>query len=523
MTNRAGTNQPVPATSSERLSVRRLLLLLCLLGGIGAATTWWASGQVIGTRAQASDAWFAPYVDVTLPPSLHFEDPAALPADAVVLGFIVADPSDACEPSWGTYYSLDAAARALDLDRRIVRLRERGGDAIVSFGGAFNDELAVACTDPDDLAAAYQAVVDRYGVSTIEFDLEGAALSDSEANARRATALQKLKEANPDLAIWLTLPVAPYGLDAATVAVIDQLLAEGVELAGVNVMTMNYGGSRMESTSMAEATEAALLSTWQQLDGAYQRSGQLKTESELWKLIGATPMIGQNDVSSDVFSLADARALLSFSRRVELGRLSFWSANRDVSCGAAVDDVRVSNTCSGVEQTPLQFTSLFTDGTSDEGLPGETPGDHPTEQVSSDGPLARDDPRTSPYPIWREAKAYEAGAKVVWQGRVYEAKWWSQADQPDAPVEHAWDTPWRYLGPVLESDREAVRSQPVASDGSRPNWVAETVYVAGDEVQHNGQGFRAKWWTQGIPPQEDPDQPYDHPWEYLGELADAAP
>jgi chitinase len=132
--------------------------------------------------------------------------------------------------------------------------------------------------------------------------------------------------------------------------------------------------------------------------------------------------------------------------------------------------------------------------------------------------LTRDDPRTSPYPLWRDSKAYTEGAKVVWQGRVYQAKWWTESDQPDAPVKHLWETPWRYLGPVLESDRAAVRAGNPANDGSRTRWAAEMVFVAGDEVKHDGHAFRAKWWTQGDPPEEDPDQPYDHPWEYLGEL-----
>ena len=136
---------------------------------------------------------------------------------------------------------------------------------------------------------------------------------------------------------------------------------------------------------------------------------------------------------------------------------------------------------------------------------------------------ARDDPRTSPYPLWRTAKAYEQGAKVVWQGRVYEAKWWTQGDQPDAPVKNVWETPWRYLGPVLESDREAVEAQKPTVGGARPNWSGEQVYVAGDEVQLDGHVFRAKWWTQGDRPEQDPDQPYDHPWEYLGEQESPSP
>jgi chitinase len=503
-----------PPDGHRRISVVRLVLVLAALGGLGTLGTRWALAMVDQGGNDGLETWFAPYVDVTLTPTLHFEDPTEQPAADVVLGFVVADPADPCTPSWGTYYSMDAAARALDLDRRIVRLRERGGDAVVSFGGALNQELAIACEDPVKLAAAYRAVVERYDLSAVDFDIEGAALADRAANARRSEALKALQAEFPDLEVWLTVPVAPLGLTIESVELLDQLLAAGVELAGLNVMAMNYGGSR-ESMTMRAATELALVSTFQQLDGAYQRLGAPRTEEQLWAMIGATPMIGQNDVAGDVFTPGDAEALRSFARNVRLGRVSFWSANRDMLCGAVVDDDRVSNTCSGVDQEPHEFAGIFATGATAR-LSGE-PVEATDESEDRAEGLAQDDPRSSPYPLWRSPKAYEEGAKVVWQGRVYQAKWWTQGDQPDAPVKHVWETPWRYLGPVLESDREAVRARETVVGGARPQWVAESVYVAGDEVERDGEVFRAKWWTQGDLPQVDPDQPYDHPWEYLGE------
>lgn len=505
------------AASGQRISFPRLLLvLLVLVGSIGAGA-WWLLGVVRESRADVTKTWSAPYVDVTLTPELHFEDATEQPAHDVVLGFVVADPSQPCTPSWGTYYTLDAAARALDLDRRIVRLRERGGDAMISFGGALNNELATVCKDPDALAAAYQAVIERYDVNAIEFDVEGAALSDSAANQRRAAAIAKLQKSNEGLDVWLTLPVAPNGLTEEGLKLVEDTVHGGAIVSGVNVMTMNFGGSRGSATSMRDATVSALTSTWQQLGIVYTQAGQPKTDSQLWSMVGATPMIGQNDVSSDVFTTGDANGLVDFAQTVSLGRISFWSANRDVSCGPVVEGKGVSNTCSGVNQEPLEFTRILAGGPSRIDGTTRTATPDPTSEPRVDG-LTRDDPRTSPYPIWRSGKAYDEGAKVVWQGRVYQAKWWTQNNQPDAPVKHIWETPWRYLGPVLESDRVAVRAG-AAADGTRARWSAESVFVAGDEVEYQGKAYRAKWWTQGDAPQEDPDQPYDHPWEYLGEVA----
>ncbi|MCC6388931.1 MAG: glycosyl hydrolase family 18 [Dehalococcoidia bacterium] len=501
-----------PAGTARRVSLLRVLLVIALVAALIAVGVRWTMAAIEDAVAEAPRTSFAPYVDVTLTPTLHFEDASQQPASHVVLGFIVADATYRCSPSWGTYYTLDAAARALDLDRRLVRLRETGGDATVSFGGAVNDELATVCFEAGQLAAAYQEVIDRYQLREIDFDIEGAAIANTGANERRADAIRALQEKNAGLRVWLTLPVAPFGLTGQGVALIDLMLARGARIDGLNVMTMNYGGSRPAGMSMGEASTLALTAAWQQLDGAYRRAGVVKTQEELWAMLAATPMIGQNDIPDEVFTQRDARALVQFAQETGLGRISTWSANRDVSCGVAVDDRRVSNTCSGVSQEPLEFARIF----------GERARHEPREDEETPAPrvdtAGRDDPRTSPYPIWRAAKAYEAEAKVVWQGRVYQAKWYTQGAQPDAPVKNTWDTPWRYLGPVLESDREAVRAVVPVAPGSYQRWSGEKVYVAGDIVEHDKQVFRAKWWTQGDTPHADPDQPYDHPWEYVGEM-----
>ena len=240
---------------------------------------------------------------------------------------------------------------------------------------------------------------------------------------------------------------------------------------------------------------------------------------QMWQALGWHDLFEGHDAfvtMADIFSPGDASELMMFADSVGLGRLSMWSANRDVECGAVVDDERVSNTCSGVDQDPLEFAGIFASGKPREAGPGAEPGGGGDSIEIAVAGVSRDDPQSSPYPIWRSGKAYEQGAKVVWQGRVYEAKWWSQDDQPDAPVKEVWDTPWRYLGPVLESDAEAVRASDSLPDGEYARWTAETIYVAGDEVEHDGDIFRARWWTQAVSPEEDPDQPYDHPWEYIG-------
>src|SRR5690606_2349898 len=112
-------------------------------------------------------------------------------------------------------------------------------------------ELAVACTDPDDLYEAYRSVVTRYDTQVVDLDVEGEALGDEAANLRRAEAVARL-QADEQVEVWVTLPVSPDGLTAEGEALVTTMLRAGVDLTGVNAMTMNYGESRGRGSSMAE-------------------------------------------------------------------------------------------------------------------------------------------------------------------------------------------------------------------------------------------------------------------------------
>ena len=103
-------------------------------------------------------------------------------------------PKSSCSPSWGGFYSLNQAANQLNLDRRVAQLQNEGASAVVSFGGQANNELAVSCTDPVKLAAAYESVIKRYSLTTIDLDIEGAAQGDQASLVRRAQAIATLQK-----------------------------------------------------------------------------------------------------------------------------------------------------------------------------------------------------------------------------------------------------------------------------------------------------------------------------------------
>lgn len=518
------TDQPPPA--KRRLSALRVLgSLLALVVVIGGIAAYRASTHATYAAVPASS--FMPYVDVTATPTFSFEDPARAAAN-VALGFVVSSPQDACQPSWGAAYSLDGAAAALDLDRRIARTRQRGGDVAVSFGGAANDELSIRCTDPDSLATAYSAVIARYSLDMIDLDIEGAAASAPDVSARRAQAIlsvqQAQKQAGHDLAVWLTLPVSPTGLAADGLAVLQSMLSADVVIAGVNGMTMDYGNAMPAGQTMFQASQSALTGLAHQLVAAYGAAGEKLTAEQAWQRIGATPMIGQNDVADEIFGLSDASQLLDFAQSQHIRRISMWSSNRDQPCGPNYANVEiVSTNCSGIDQEAGAFTTTFAPFTASDG-PVQAGASTSTSASAAGSPTAGaapgasstavvDDPAQSPYQIWSPVIPYAKGTKVVWHRNVYEAKWWTLGDTPDAPVASASDTPWTLIGPVLPGEHPS--PTPTLSAGTYPQWSADQTYVAGQRVMYQGLGYQAKWYTHGDVPGVVVSDPGQTPWEYI--------
>jgi chitinase len=507
-----------PEGPQTRLSPLRILMALIVIAALAAGTYWWVrdsrtKAKESAVAAHESAAWFAPYVDTTLTPALQFQDPNVSPARQVILGFVVADPKSSCSPSWGGFYSLSGAADQLNLDRRIAQLQNEGASAVVSFGGQANNELAVSCTDPAKLAAAYQSVITRYSLNTIDFDIEGAAQGDQASLVRRAQAIASLQKAavaaKSPLNVWLTLPVEPDGLQSDALNVVKTMLDNGVALAGVNVMAMDFTAAPQ---GMYSAITGALSGTHRQLT-ALLRNEKL-TSAQIWNKIGATVMIGQNDVAGQIVTVADAKGVASFARTEHLGRVSMWSLNRDSQCGSQFARIGVhSNTCSGTAQTALEFSKVLGS------LTGSVSPDVPVPAASA-SPSPRDnnsavvdDPAHVPFPIWNPLASYPSGYKIVREGYVYQAKWYNTGVDPAASTQDSSAAPWQVVGPVLPGDHPPVI--PTLAPGTYPKWSPTAAYKLGQKVLRDGLGYQAKYYTQGDDPAEVLTNPSGSPWKAL--------
>ncbi|MGW1168556.1 glycoside hydrolase family 18 protein [Streptomyces sp. NPDC002550] len=309
------------------------------------ATPTPTASQTTGSGTTAS-AGFAPYVDTSLYPA--FDLVGAADATGVKnynLAFIT--DGGGCTPKWGGVTDLTSDAVAA----QIGSLRAKGGDVRVSFGGASGSELATTCSSADALAAAYGKAVDAFKLTKVDFDVEGGALPNTAANTLRAKAIAKLQAQHPGLDVSFTLPVMPEGLTQDGVNLLSNAKSNGVKVSTVNIMAMDYGASY--NGDMGDYAQQAATATQAQVKSVLGLS-----DGAAWKTVAVTPMIGVNDVSSEIFKVDDATQLVNFAKSKGLGGLSMWSAARDKQCAGGAKN-SADPTCSSVVQDTFAFSKAF--------------------------------------------------------------------------------------------------------------------------------------------------------------------
>ena len=263
-----------------------------------------------------------------------------------------------CVPAWGGYPSLglnSSDSQLAAMNSSIAGLRAAGGNVLISFGGASGSELAQTCTDVQALTAAYQATVDKYRLARIDFDIEGAAQTDHAANLRRGKAVAALQTAmassGKNLTVTFTLPVLESGLTADGLGVLKDTATGGGRVDLVNVMAMDYGGA---NSAMGQAAINAGTKTAAQLGFLYPGL----TSAERLGRIGVTPMIGENDVPAEIFTVNDAKKVAAWAKANSVGEISWWSATRDSPC--ANNAAFASPTCSGTTNPAWAYALGFT-------------------------------------------------------------------------------------------------------------------------------------------------------------------
>ncbi|QGK72346.1 chitinase [Allosaccharopolyspora coralli] len=255
---------------------------------------------------------------------------------AFTLAFVLSNGQ--CDPQWDGSRPLSGGAD----ESTIQAIRDAGGDVVPSFGGWSGQKLEVSCPDASALADAYFKVIDTYGLSAIDIDIEADAYDDPAVRQKTVDALKLVKDSKPDVRVYVTFGT---GQDGPDTSLIDTAAASGLTVDAWTIMPFNFGGNDQD---MGELTVRAAEGLKNAVRNAYGYD-----DAEAYAHSGISSMNGRTDVG-EVVDQDDFRTIVDYANANDLGRLAYWSVNRDRSCEGGGTD-----SCSGVPQQDWEFTRIF--------------------------------------------------------------------------------------------------------------------------------------------------------------------
>lgn len=233
----------------------------------------------------------------------------------------------------------------------IARINSAGINYVISTGGAAG---SFTCGSPMNL----KAFIDRYNgahLVGVDFDIEA-----GQSQAQLQSLVNGAVYAAgfyPNLRFSFTLATlgasdGSYGgVNSTGDAVVKLVKASGLQNYTINLMTMDYGSGIpsvcvVKSGGVCDMGQSAIQAV-QNLQHTY---GIPLSKIEI------TPMIGVNDVSSNVFQIADIDKVTSYAATNKLAGVHFWSLDRDTPCSQGT----ASPTCNSLPSTTvLQYTKRF--------------------------------------------------------------------------------------------------------------------------------------------------------------------
>ncbi|MBU3087247.1 DUF5011 domain-containing protein [Clostridium gasigenes] len=431
---------------------------------------------------------------------------------------------------WGGYSVLTEGSNDTQyagLKQSIKDFRSNGGDVTISFGGLSGTPLWEASSDVNVLAATYTDIVNGYGLTRLDLDVEGGAQNKA-SNITNAKAIKLVQDATK-VDVVLTLPVLPSGLTSEGLGVLEAYLANGVNLKAVNIMTMCYGdGVLLPGENYGTASVRAMTSTKDQLKDYYKKfTGATLSDADAYAKLGTTCSIGYEGSSFPTFTPDLAKIVVDASIKNKVAMTSYWSINRDakfdtnqgitglylfnnvykqfgttnptppatntapVLNGVKNNTVNVGtsfNALTGITATDTEEGDLTSKIVVSGSVNTQVVGNYTlTYKVTDSKGLVTtatatvtvQKPVVPSGDTYDADKIYNAGDTVIYNGVKYKAKWWTKGEIPSAS--QAWS-----IVPTSNTDGSV-------------DYIAGTPYSAGTLVKYNGIIYKANWWTTTTP------------------------
>jgi chitinase len=292
---------------------------------------------------------------------------------------------------------------------------QTGGQVTISFGGQAGTYIENS-TNELSIFNSIDALLQRTGVRSIDFDIEGSQLANNEMNIRRANVLLKLQNKYPNLIVRITLPVMPYsnewnlgGIPDIAMNLLKITCGTGVKINYINLMTMDYSDS-YSTRQGSELAISAVEATVKQL----KTIPLFASKTNIYNFIGICPMIGIND-DKNIFTLDDAKRIIDYANKVGVNLITYWALQRDRSGKGSVNDFSSS------QNIDYEYYKIFTSSIPLPTIPLPITKPLPTTPLPITQPL----PITKPLPTipifnWSKTGNYKVGNKVKYNNVIYE-------------------------------------------------------------------------------------------------------
>ena len=265
------------------------------------------------------------------------------------------NPADPVGWSWaGT--SIDKNPKDQPQYKALQQYKAAGGQYYISFGGqagtpgwssSFHYSVA-------QIQKSLQYVIDLYHPLGLDFDIEGSQAADTAGNSNLFQAVANLAKTNPNVSFTYTIAVAPGASSDALNPMFEKsfdALLKTSYVPRLNLMTMDYG---VPESNMYKPTLqcVAMLSKKILADNNWG----IKTQTDVDKHMGLTPMMGQNDSRGELFTKNDMMMLAHYEAVNQMPQLGSWSLTRDN--GSAAGSKSATYSGSGEYQDPYEFSHL---------------------------------------------------------------------------------------------------------------------------------------------------------------------
>jgi chitinase len=331
------------------------------------------------------------------------------------LAFVLSDGG--CGAAWdGTSeVSSDTAVAST-----ISGVRSAGGDVSVSFGGYGGTKLGQVCGSAAATAAAEQAVINKYSLKAVDFDLEEPEYENTTAIDYEVGAAQILQRNNPGLYISITTAGTTAGTGYFGQNVLNTAKSLGFTPNNYSIMPFDGGFSGASSQISALNAFHTLLQNTFGWDSGTAFAHE-----------GFSGMNGRTD-SAEYFYQSDFQSVLNYATSNHLGRFTFWSVNRDRQCSPPDNNGTLSGTCSSVPQNAWDFTKY----TAQFGGATPPPPTSTTTTTTTTTPPGGGggSGQCAGVSAWSATTAYNGGAKVTYNSHLWTAKWWTYDDVPGGPA-----------------------------------------------------------------------------------------